>query len=835
MVEGKSPIITSNKPNVVPIIPESIFNEIKLAKDDLIDAEARELIARAKDEDIGSKRREVLLERAMMVLAKKSDEVSRARIDNSIPSPTMQRYAAFTVIPVPNTELKPAAFLDVSLEELVGLLTEERKETDQQMLEAAGDTVPAGAGQDILDGFRATEEKRNEICDNHYDIIAAGGELLHVLDTLLRSYGAVDFVHYKDSISNILIEYNAHNPFLWVRLEQIALQSLQSEISKLIAHVIDYLVSPDFRLVVSNLGKSNKLISASGQPPGAPVFQINVTKVKLAAKQSRKNLIEEKKDGKIRSIFQLSLESKSVDLSDGRDPIAIVQDFDSLFNSLILRGNGFIAEIHQLAAGINYNVNTNKFGSVASFADNVTKMAEVRTKLIRLINSRRRVSGNARPARILIMSCFDWRGFNLGIGPCELVSTQTFFPNEERKIRLKTSQVDKTTRSQTQNVLTSNSQEVQDSLEKTVEKEINDNASSSEDRNAYIDQNQQLTATYTKANNIGGGINIPYIGLNFSAGTNDNMSNTVTIGTKAGSSVDTNNTCEKSIRNFESAVTGQVRTTASKQEISVQDSVEVTSESTREETTEITIKNPNEASPITVAFYTIVQEFLTTHTLADMRLIFWNGQVRTEYLLQEVNQLLDTYVLESSPVRKLLLEEIQRSGIRFDYLNRRFEVIDNADGTPHFKNSLYLNHLTKIQEAGNASDDDDSEDESLEPFKQHLRGIVMKVSRHTIPRPGLLSRAFVDMPALDSNQTALWGETLRTRKAEADAKELDAKRMAVLIETIQNIPDPLQRAEYAARLLLPPAQLLNNAFLGHVLNSSKDGVLDLTKMIKLTK
>jgi hypothetical protein len=87
----------------------------------------------------------------------------------------------------------------------------------------------------------------------------------------------------------------------------------------------------------------------------------------------------------------------------------------------------------------------------------------------------------------------------------------------------------------------------------------------------------------------------------------------------------------------------------------------------------------------------------------------------------------------------------------------------------------------------------------------NIKGIILNGTNYTLRTPALIADALLGYgEALDCYAMKLMDNDIEKARIEREKQDLENQKLALMLDTIKNITDPIQRTEALAKLFNPP-------------------------------
>ncbi len=747
-------------------------------------------------QDLSANEREILLWRAKEVLLGLKDATVEAvmggameevQYSNSIDKERMDFFW------VPLQSFGRRAFSSLTLTQLYSRIRSAWSQAEAEFGKFALPVPPAGTNPNTL-AFLI--KKLDEIAGTHYAIVAGGLSLYVLLERLRDQHNAFTFLQAASQLAALLIQYAAHEPRNSLPLEEEGVEALGA-IQSIITTVQDFVESGEFT-------------GQKGMAPGttpAPRYLAAAARVfaSLAEKTPAGKVmqVDAKKGDRGARVFAITVADVNIDVSEARSPATVLEDISDLFGRLLHEQGLAISSVRSSAMAINYNINTNEWGSVAAGSEHVLRMEAIRAKIFKYM----KIDAEVLVPRIYLKQYFRLVYLRGGLLPGEVQYSDTLLPNLKVSIRTSTKQFTKQTLTDSQNFTQSADATQREQLDTKVEAEQNKRQEDSTSTNKY----KNTTENFNVGGSVGYTMGIPSIPLGGGGGqgsgaaapaasaapakpssppmsSNQGLNASFNIGytnNKAeGTSTDTNRTREDTQRTLNSAQTSLLNEKKVTQSKTVAASAERVTEETAENTQTRDYQNPNRASCLRLDFVNLMRKIFCCYVIYDVKVFFSNGVASTEVDIPHLQNLLDQVLApedQAPGVRQGLYEEVIKACRVVDYGRRVVSLLDEAENPPAIRPDDYF---TLLSEKGHVLD---SRDRVLMQCAPYLRGVVWAVDEFLVPLDATTFVARATETALDKNEQRDFEIELGKRNADKSLRDMAVMRAALDMDNIKKM------------------------------------------------
>ncbi len=744
--------------------------------------------------DLSTNEREILLWRAREVLLGEKDAsiaavtagaTEEVQYSNSIDKDRMDFYW------VPLQYFGRRAFSTLTLNQLYNRIKEAWKQAEAGFGRFALPPPPTGTEPALVAQLVKT---LGEIAGTHYAAIAAGLSLYVVLERLRDKYGAFPFLQAASQLAALLLQYAAHEPRSSLPMEEEGIEALAA-IQSVITAAGDFLDSPEFTRLEQDLQGIAIAPSDGGTARRLGVFAA-IARRPEAGKLVKVTPGKGERGG---AVFAMTVADVDVDISEKVAPPVALNTLGDLISRILHDQQIALTSVRTLAMGLNYNIFTNEWGSVAAGSEHVLRMEAVRAKIYKYL----KIDADVIVPRIFLHQYFRLVYLRGGLLPGEVLSSDTLMPNLKVSIRTSTKQFTKQTLSDSQNFTQSADATTRNQLDTQIETEENKRQEDSVNMNKY----KNSTENFNVGGSVGYGMNIPIPAsqpaapaagaggagkaaapasppMSGSQGLNASFNIGYTSNKAEGTSTDTNRTREDTQRTLNAAQTSILNEKKVTQSKTVAASAERVTEETAENTQTRDYQNPNRASCLRLDWVNLLRKVYCCYVVYDIKVFFSNGVASTEVDIPHLRNLLDQVLVseEQAPgVRQGLYEEVIKGCRIVDYSRRVVSLLDEAENPPAIRPDDYF---TLLAEKGHVLD---SRDHVLKQCSPYLKGVVFAVDEFLVP---LDATTFVARPtqvALDGNEQRDFEIELRKRDADAKLRETAVSRALLDMDNIKKM------------------------------------------------
>ncbi|HMF34721.1 MAG TPA: hypothetical protein VKK79_25080, partial [Candidatus Lokiarchaeia archaeon] len=547
--------------------------------------------------------REILLWRARRVLLATTDEVpdavSLTGTNEDVQLAGAWDFERLDYFLVPLSAFGPRAFSTLTLAQLY----ERARDTWQAAEVGFGAFVlaPAPANADAAQLVQL-EKLLDDIKGFHYGLIAAGLHLYVIVERLRNQYGNLVLLQVQSQLAALILQYCAHDPQSAFPLEEAGLHSLEA-IPSLVAQVQDFLNSPGAVLLAPGTpAPAAPQPVASPNPAPATVRAVfgrfardfgDLPRVKYVPGTGKK--------AQVAAVFAVKAGEVTVDLSPGRPPADILTDLLALVAGFLQDESYTIDSLRSAAASLQYNLQTNEWGSVAAGTEYVAQLESIRKNILRYMKIDD--TAGATIPRIFYKQYYRVIYLRGGLVPGEVYHSDTLMPGESVQKRMSAKQFTKQSQSENRSF----TQAVDDTTRSQIDAKMENETTNRQEDTTNLNTYQNTQDHFEVGLKAGYNANIPKVGGKGSTGRGSQgggqgVNVAFNIGyskdTQKGTSKDVNSTREaqqRVLNSVNNSLMNEHKATASQ---TVGSSAESTVEETTEQSTTRTFANPNTASTL---------------------------------------------------------------------------------------------------------------------------------------------------------------------------------------------------------------------------------------------
>jgi hypothetical protein len=350
-------------------------------------------------------------------------------------------------------------------------------------------------------------------------------------------------------------------------------------------------------------------------------------------------------------------------------------------------------------------------------------------------------------------------------GAGKTVGTFSLLPGEKTTITVRTYEDRSETSTEAQNILDSFSEESAEEFEATLQEETG--------------ESQENSTSVGVSTSASVGVDINLLGI---------------VGADAGgdvsTDVETSSTRQSFANSIANSVEKHVASTSSRREVQVNTTSSQSVASGEEQSTVRTLENINRSRVLNFVMRQLQQEYLTITYLADLKFVYSNGYPETVEIV-DLPELLDLLQrkLEPNHVRKAFALLLKPYCSVYNHLDQRFrfveEVTESFEDCPFAKDGETFTYWRRPKKLLDAY-------QGIE-----VPGVILNVTTSVLQTASVIAEALLGQgEALDTHNREL-------QAAAVEAARLDNQRVALGIETVRAVTDPVQRAAAFAQVFAP--------------------------------
>jgi hypothetical protein len=395
--------------------------------------------------------------------------------------------------------------------------------------------------------------------------------------------------------------------------------------------------------------------------------QAKITEQEQSIKQLEDKLVKTEERIRAELIAELTKSNNdieelgAIDITDVLNYQGNIESIQKIILQYINKGLDNIQHAEGLAALINYDLYANLFFTASNEkkTDIASKMAAIRQSVEKYL-SRFYTSKNLLKPMFFLKFVYRHDTFLGKTGVGNIITTFTLGPLEKQEIRVKTSETTREARESSSTIFDTASDSAQKEFEDDMSTERNSSSSSTVDTELYM---KASLAVGVEAK--GGFPGCASVGATMDASV------------EGGSKLNTNATHEQAAKNTQNASQKHSSTRQSQRDSTVSEMSQSEKEVTKEEGYIRTIENPNPDVAMNYTFRQIIQEYISTISLVDIKMIFSNGVVVKEAPASEVTSLVRTYIkAEPTFVHENIYNIVRNACKVRDYQDRQISMLD---------------------------------------------------------------------------------------------------------------------------------------------------------------
>lgn len=443
--------------------------------------------------------------------------------------------------------------------------------------------------------------------------------------------------------------------------------------------------------------------------------------------------------------------------------------------------------------------------TVFPLTESERKMNIIESKLDKFIDQAQDMSMLSVPI-FSVISVFKLYTFKCDPDLNASIYSMQLMPGEKRELRQKSTQMTEEKRQKSSSIFDSLSQDSRQNLTTEInnEKERSNNSTATIEN--HINNKQKNNAS------VNVNVKFPEVDLGgFEAGTENSVDKDLTN--------NITNTREESNRLVENATQSHSLNVSSNRDVSVTENAESTTQTTQENSSVITFKNPNEASVLNFTFYSMNDVYFSVIVLSDIRILFSNGETHSEYSVEDLQMLLNKYV--KTAYHPGLRVMVLSAGVVRDYKKREFNLIT-------FNNNQIVMDRSHYSELC-AENNFDIDDPDLENVSYVIRGIPQRFFYSRVLAEGKIAvEGKVGQPLLDKNEQNLMDQRIKIETAHALTDTARASLVQQKLDFNAKIFDQkimdMENQDASQHYFLnfaEPSEYFNKTFILNMLNNIK--------------
>jgi hypothetical protein len=372
-------------------------------------------------------------------------------------------------------------------------------------------------------------------------------------------------------------------------------------------------------------------------------------------------------------------------------------------------------------------------------------------------------------------------------GAGQTLNTFTLLPGEKTTISVKTFKEITSTENRSDSVVDSFSESSATDLEKSLQEESSFQSTDSDTSASSI------TKAKSKSASVDVSASASFLKISAKASAHAEFSSA----TNTTENISSSSARSTNVNNLSKAVGKQVESSNSNRNVSVNTS---TQDSYKESTETAVVReliNPNQSRVLNFVFRQLLQEYVTITYLDNIKIAYSNGHPESFRVvsIQELDILLTEVIVSDShdEVRNKIVGQyfapgnyagpvINHAGAPFKLL-RKVNTVRLSDGTPM---SYYTKRPDLVDTYTSGS------------LSIPVPGIILNVDRHILRTDSVIADALLGQgEALDCFNA-------HSQEAKKQALYIENQKQLLALNTLAEITDPIQRAEYYTKMFNPP-------------------------------
>lgn len=492
-----------------------------------------------------------------------------------------------------------AAYQDKSLKELQKLLEAEDFVLGQIALKSV-DFDEDVADSEVQEVNKKLNKALLELWQNHYANIAVAYSFYALLDRFYKETGLVKFVMMKNSMLNLLMDYNIKFDFVSEKTGMYVAYSIKSMIDKF----EQFVTSEDYR-------RRSQMISSVNSARTNAVSVNAVTKAKVKINEINPyegylvNYCSHNREN-TKTVNVVKVSDVDIDLNEPKTLSQLLNEMRSWLELIKQDSESIYKTVEQ---ELGYNIFN---GQISHELTN--------NKMLELVKSRPNLKEYFDEADVyetiprlflktsyLSIKC-DERDNKVG----ETIQTVNWGPGVAKEVMVKTTEKTRKGRDQTKTVFDSNNNEAMNECHTNMENEREKQSSDSRELSRYLDSQSYAhgdVCANLKTLGKGAEVNVE-AGVDIQAGIGDQIAKERTETAKI-----INKTARK-----------QANKAVSQRDVTISEASDETTEEERQQTSRILIKNPNTDAGYVTEYKNLLKSVLMFSVLDDVHIVLSNGK-----------------------------------------------------------------------------------------------------------------------------------------------------------------------------------------------------------------
>ncbi|MFX0103515.1 MAG: coiled-coil domain-containing protein [Candidatus Hodarchaeota archaeon] len=517
------------------------------------------------------------------------------------------------------------------------------------------------------------------------------------------------------------------------------------------------------------------------------------------------------------------LDLGEVNIDDFINHDVVIPKLQEIILKYIKEGLENIKHAELLGRDIEYDVGKNVFYDLSTDikTDIVSKMAEIREDVEQYL-SMFYTSDKLLQPMFFLKFIYRHDTFLGKTGVGNIIHTFTLGPLEKQEIRVKTSETTREAREASSTIFDSASQSAQAEMEESLSQERESSKSTSVDTAKYSSSSVSAGVSASV------GFGPVSVGASLSASSSK------------GSSKQTNSTHNQSAKNTQNASQKHVASRQSQRDTTVNEMSQSEKETTKEQGYIRLIENPNPDVAMNYTFRQIVQEYISTISLIDIKLMFSNGVTVREAPASEVDNLLETFLKpELKSVHQVLREFIIDACRVRDYQDRLINMLESEEGEEILR--LRKDSYAKILEDPNVEFDPLSEAQIFDLFK-NIYGPLIHYWKFSIIQPGAVMIPEISYgsslgpQARQEFQMKLenWKNENATIALQNESIQVKNQLIREFLKILPDIKDEQLKVDAIFKLVNQSTEIADKLTILRLMNEGGASISNLRKNLKLT-
>lgn len=378
-------------------------------------------------------------------------------------------------------------------------------------------------------------------------------------------------------------------------------------------------------------------------------------------------------------------------------------------------------------------------------------------------------------------------------GAGQTLNTFTLLPGEKTTISVKTFKEVTSTENRSDSVVDSFSESSANELEKSLQEESSFQTTDS------ASEATSLTKAKSKSASVDVSVSASFLSANAKAAAHAEFS----ASTNSTENISSSSARSTNVGALAKAVGKQVENSNSNRHVSVNTSTQDSYKESTETALVRELLNPNQSRVLNFVFRQLLQEYVTITYLDNIKVAYSNGHPESFRVvpIQELDILL-TEVIEPSyhtEVRNKIVGEYYAAGNAtgplVNYAGATFKLLRKVT-SKRLSDGATISYYTKrpdIVDTYNSGS-----------LSIPIPGVILNVDKHVLRTDSVIADALLGQgEALDCFNA-------HSQEAKKQALYIENQKQLLALNTLAEISDPIQRAEYYAKMFNPPPPITTN-------------------------